>query len=149
MRETVCLLGSPAHEGLPMDTLAAEYGSSFKHARNLDQLCEVGIENNIVAVLIDSDSLGISTKRALESVLDVLPKVLPIVCHKASETIHWSELVDAGAFHALLLPLCASEVRQSLGFVWEAQQRRRTRVLVLPSRPVASSRRTQAAGILA
>ena len=129
-----------------MDTLAAECGWSFEHAANVRQLREIGVERDIVAVLFDASALGVPTKHALQAVCEVLPNVLPIVCHKSSETIHWSELAQAGAFHALLLPLRASEVRQSLGFVWEAQRRRRSRIVVLRRLPPVYSRAAQATG---
>jgi DNA-binding NtrC family response regulator len=132
-----------------MDILAAECGWSFEHAENLGQLREIGIERDLVAVLIDASALDLPTKHALQSVLEVLPKTLPIVCHKSSETIRWSELAEAGAFHALLLPLRASEVRQSLGFVWEAQRRLRSRIVVLRRLPPVCRRGAQATGLLA
>jgi hypothetical protein len=123
MRETVCLLGNASAEQLSMGRLAAESGWSFEHAGNVPKLREIGGERAVVAVLIDAGALGVSIRDALRAVSEALPKALPIVCHKSSETILWSELADAGAFHALLMPLCESEVRQSLGFVWAAQRR--------------------------
>jgi|KBSSwiStaDraftv2_1062776.scaffolds.fasta_scaffold1631159_1 hypothetical protein len=123
MRETICLLGNPSVEPRSMGTLAAESGWSYEHAGNFGKLREIGRQRAIVAVLIDAGSLGVPIKDALQAVSEALPKALPIVCHKSSETIRWSDLADAGAFHALLMPLCESEVRQSLGFVWAAQRR--------------------------
>jgi hypothetical protein len=126
-----------------MDTLAAEAGWSFEQARNLGQLRAVGLDRTVVAVLIDANALCMPPEHALQAVLDILPEALPIVCHKSSEAIHWSELARVGAFHALLMPLRASEVRQSLGFVGEAHQRRRSRLVMLRPRPPVSDRGTK------
>jgi len=106
-----------------MDTLAAESGWSFEQAGNLRQLREIGALRDIVTVLIDPAMLGMRPKEAVQAVSDAAPKSLPILCHKASETIQWTELAQAGAFHALLMPLRASEVRQAFGFVFEARGR--------------------------
>jgi DNA-binding NtrC family response regulator len=146
MRETVCLLGNPYGERLSMDALAAESGWAFEHVGNLSQLQEIGVKRNIIAVLIDTGALGMPPNGALRAVTDVLPNALPILCHKASETIQWAELAQAGAFHALLLPLRASEVRQTLGFVSEAHRRRRSRLVVLHHRPRMRVHEAQVAG---
>jgi hypothetical protein len=124
MRETICLLGNPSAGRLSMGTLAAESGWSFEHARDFGRLREIGDGGDVVAVFIDASTLGVPIREALRAVYEVLPGAFPIVCHKSSEPLRWPELSQAGAFHALLTPLCENEVRQSLGFVWDAQRRR-------------------------
>jgi hypothetical protein len=52
-----------------------------------------------------------------------LPEVRLVACHGFAESIDWPALSEAGAFHSLWLPLKESEVRRSLGFVWEAERR--------------------------
>ena len=52
-----------------------------------------------------------------------MPEVRLILCHGLSEKIDWPALSRAGAFHAVSLPLRESELRQSLGFVWESDAR--------------------------
>jgi len=111
-----------------MERLAAESGWSFEHAGNLRQLREIGSLRDVVAVLIDTATLGMPPQQALQAVAHAVPRSLPILCHKASETIQWTELAQAGAFHALLMPLHPSEVRQALGFVSEARGRRTEQV---------------------
>lgn len=136
MRQTVCLLGSPCEKSLSMETLAAESGWTFEHAGDLRQLREIGAARDIVAVLIDAAMLGMRPEDAVQAVSDAAPKSLPILCHKASETIEWTELAQAGAFHALLMPLHPSEVRQTFGFISDAHRRRRVREIIsrLPPR---------------
>jgi hypothetical protein len=74
------------------------------------------------------------------------PELRPIVCHRLSEPIDWPALSRAGAFHAVSLPLKESEVRQSLGFVWEAEERLAAGAQRLlesaPARKSSSGRRT-------
>jgi len=52
-----------------------------------------------------------------------LPKARLVACHGFAESIDWPQLCDAGAFHALGLPLKENEVRRSLGFIAQALRR--------------------------
>ena len=49
-----------------------------------------------------------------------------ITCHRYDEPVDWGEFCELGAFHSIRLPMAETEVRQSLGFVWEAEKRRET-----------------------
>ena len=60
---------------------------------------------------------------AVHLVRSVLPEVRQIACPAFSEWVDWPSLSDAGAFHTLWLPMKENEVRQSLGFVREAETR--------------------------
>ena len=77
------------------------------------------------AVLFYRDALGpgCSWLDAVRQFKLALPEARLIVCHGLAEVIDWPELCDAGAFHALGLPLSVNEVRKSLGFVLEAEKR--------------------------
>jgi len=79
----------------------------------------------VAAVLFHRDSVdpGGSWLNAVRLLKLAMPRVLLIACHGFSEPIDWPELCDAGAFHTLWLPLKESEVRQSLGFIFEARNR--------------------------
>ena len=135
-------------ERLLGNILAAEFGWAVQNSVSLSELQEIAAEHNIVAVLLDLETLGISGNQALQAVREVAPKALPIVCHTSSHPIHWPELAEAGAFNALLLPFHAGEVRQSMAFVWEAQQRRRAKLVSLPRR-ASEHRRAQEVRALA
>ncbi|MGA2715630.1 MAG: hypothetical protein ABSG41_21230 [Bryobacteraceae bacterium] len=80
---------------------------------------------NTAAVLFHPDALGpgYSWHDAIRLLRLALPGVRVIACHGFSESIDWPELCDAGAFHALWLPLKGNEVRQSLGFVLSRERR--------------------------
>jgi hypothetical protein len=77
------------------------------------------------AVLFHRDALGpgCSWLEAVRRLRFALPKAWLIACHGLAEAVDWPTLCDAGAFHALGLPLRANEVRRSLGFLSEAQKR--------------------------
>jgi len=59
-----------------------------------------------------------------------LPEARLVACHGLAESIDWPELCDAGAFHALGLPLNEDEVRSSLGFIAQSLMRHEDSVSV-------------------
>lgn len=67
---------------------------------------------------------GCSWSESLRRLRMVLPDSRLIACHTFKDPIDWSELSRAGAFHALRFPLRETEISQSLGFVWAAEQQR-------------------------
>jgi hypothetical protein len=148
MHGTLIFVGNACAERLPLDILAAEFGWSVESVKSLDELREVRHERHIIAVLFDAQTLRLEPLCALEAIQDAAPKALPIVCHRSSELIRWPELADAGAFHALLLPFHAGEIRQSLAFVHERQARRGSRVISLP-RVRAAYRRALPSAVVA
>ena len=77
------------------------------------------------AVLLHRDAFGpgYSWLDIVHVCRSKMPEVRLILCHGLSEKIDWPALSRAGAFHAISLPLRESELRQSLGFVWESDAR--------------------------
>lgn len=132
----VVSLGMPPVEGLTLDSLALEFGWSFEIAGDLEQLQKLGSSRSLVAILFDAHGLGLSWEQALRLIGAAAAPALLIPCHRFSDVVNWRDLADAGAFHALALPLSPSEVRQSLGFVWSARMRRLANVL-----PIRTERR--------
>jgi len=120
---TVVVLGSLPVEHRALDPVVAEFGWSLREAETLAGLRALGANHRLVAVLFSPRDLDLPWNRALRSILDTAPNAFPILCHGFAETIDWPQAADAGAFHSLLLPLMMSEVRQSLGFVWDAKCR--------------------------
>jgi hypothetical protein len=103
--------------------VAADFGWAVDVAHNLSEAAAAQALRPTVAVLFSSDALGpgnswIETIRLLRA---ALPKVRLVACHSFTESIDWPELCDAGAFHALWLPLKEDEVRRTLGFIWAAE----------------------------
>jgi DNA-binding NtrC family response regulator len=118
----VALLGNLNIERLAFDKVATEFDWAVDQADDLASLREMSATRDVVAVLFDARRLGVSWHDALESVLTVAPRSLPIVCPGFSDVIRWPELADAGAFHELRLPVDHGEARRSLGFVWAAKR---------------------------
>lgn len=111
--------------------LAGEFGWSVAAATDFNHLRELRRDRNVVAILFDARSLGLSIPEALETARALAPQAHLIPCYRFSEVVNWPELAEAGAFHALALPFDSSEIRQSLGFVWSARLRKTANVVPL------------------
>jgi hypothetical protein len=132
---TVVLAGRLPVEHLKLHLLAAEFGWSIKQASSLCGVAELNADRNPVAVLFNPRDLALPWESALRGVLEAAPGALPILCHGFAETIDWPRAAEAGAFHSLHIPFALSEVRRSLGFVWEAKRRS----VVIPINPRAAA----------
>jgi DNA-binding NtrC family response regulator len=87
-----------------------------------------------VAALVSRDALapGQTWAETLRQLRLALPGIRLITCHGFSDPIDWQELSEAGAFHAIHVPLKENELRQALGFVWKAERRRGDSIERLP-----------------
>jgi hypothetical protein len=128
---TVVLMGTLSFD-VPANTdLAREFGWSIEAAAGFDHLRVVARTRQVVAVLFDASDLGVPVDQALRAARKAAPNARLISCHRFSDVVDWPELADAGAFHALAVPLDRNELRQSLGFVWSARLRRSAPVLTM------------------
>ena len=118
-QRTVVLLSKSALNTAPLVRLVQEFGWTLEIAPALNEIRD-GAAGRPVAILCDAESLGLSWRDALRTIREIDSQALLIVCHRFSDVVNWSELADAGAFHALALPLDLGEVRQSLAFIWAA-----------------------------
>jgi DNA-binding NtrC family response regulator len=134
---TVVLLGNLRAERPALDRVVSIFGFSLQEVPTLGHLGS--LDDNLVAVLFCPNALDLSGDEALKQVLGAAPNALPILCHGFADHINWPELVDAGAFHSLPMPFSTAEVRQSLGFVWEARQRPRSQTEACACCPAAIS----------
>jgi DNA-binding NtrC family response regulator len=121
-RMTGNLIVMPGSANLDLRALQAaamEFGWTVRFVHDLSKAASGR------AVLFYRDALGpgCSWLDAVRQLKLALPEARLIVCHGLAEAIDWPELCDAGAFHALGLPLSVNEVRKSLGFVLEAEKR--------------------------
>jgi len=129
----VVILENLSIGSLPLEDLAGEFGWSLERVFSLEDLSKLAAQRTVVAVLVDPSGLKMLWNQALRLVLEAAPGCHPIFCHRFSEAIPWSELVEVGAFHSLRLPLDLREVRQSFGFVWAATSRTSTNLLSFPA----------------
>jgi len=118
---TVVLAGSFPVDHLNLDGMAAEFGWSVTETSSLRGLAELNTDRNVVAVLFNPRSLALGWDQALRAVQEAAPRALLILCHGFADSIDWPQVAEAGAFHSLLLPFAGHEIRQSLGFVWDAK----------------------------
>jgi len=106
-----------------MDCLEEEFGFCFLEAESVAGVARLHSAESVVAVLFRSDSLGLPLDATLTSIQRAFPDACAIVCHGFAEPIDWPQAAEAGAFHSIPVPIQLRELRQSLGFVWGAQQR--------------------------
>lgn len=126
----VVVLGNPdVVEMAAFERLTPEFGWSVEVAPDLSALKHWRNAGNVVAVFFECNSLGLPWEKALQLVREAMPQALLIPCHRFSDSVNWPDLADAGAFHAVALPLKSNEVRQSLSFVWAARLRRSAKVV--------------------
>jgi DNA-binding NtrC family response regulator len=123
-QETIVVFGNLPIEPRALDFPAAEFDWSLSVAKNWIELQDLAARQDVVAVLFNATTLGLSWKEALLRIAAAAPEARPIVCHQFSDLIDWPKLVDAGAFHSLAVPLDSQEVRKSLGFIWASRRRR-------------------------
>lgn len=110
-------------------SIASEFGWSLETDDYPIRPAEMQDHRRIAAVCFCREAVGsqYSWPDALRVLASALPSTPLVPCHAFSENPDWDELRDAGAFLSLWLPLRESELRQCLGFVWQAQQRRQDR----------------------
>ena len=123
---TVILLGSSGTQ--PLNGVVQEFSWALETSASLDEFRDLNAVRSPVAILFDA-TFGFRRDEALRSIREIDSHALLIVCHKFSNHVDWSELAEAGAFHALALPWDVREVRQSLAFVWSARFRRASKVV--------------------
>jgi hypothetical protein len=123
MRSAVVILENLSIGSLPLEDLAGEFDWSLERVFSREGLSRLAAKRRVAAVLFDPGGLKMPWNQALLLVREAAPESHPILCHRFSETIPWDEVVEAGAFHSLRLPLDLREVRQSFGFVWAATSR--------------------------
>jgi hypothetical protein len=126
---SVGVLAVPGSVDVPALNLAAqEFGWTARVSHNLDEIATTNAERNTVAVFLLRDVFGpdCSWVAAIRLVRFTLLEVRLVICHGITEAIDWRELADEGAFHGIEFPLRNREVRQSLGFIWEADRNARS-----------------------
>jgi DNA-binding NtrC family response regulator len=115
--------------------VAEEFGWDVKTVHDLSS-ATAEVDSGTAAVLFHCSALGTSTwVEAVRALKALLPETRLVACHGFSEPVEWPALCDAGAFHALWLPLKENEVRKSFGFVLQDRQRLENEALpsALPS----------------
>ncbi len=126
MAENIVLMpGSARVDSEALQTVAGEFGWAVRVTHDLREA------SSAQTVLFHRDALGpgCSWLDAVRQLRLALPEARLVACHGLWESIDWPELCDAGAFHAIGLPLRADEVRKSLGFISAAGKINRTRLV--------------------
>jgi hypothetical protein len=108
-----------------LHSVAAEFGWQIGIVGNLREAAARQACDKTVAAILHGGDLNkrCSWPDACRRLKPALPGVRVIACHGIAEPIDSPTLSAAGIFHTLAFPLKENEVRQSFGFVWEAEER--------------------------
>jgi ActR/RegA family two-component response regulator len=108
-----------------LSRVAADFGWTVQVGHDLRQTAELVAQLSTVAIFANHDAVGagFSWLEIIRVLRRTLPDARLVVCHGFGDVFDWTQLCNAGAFHALQLPLQDPELRQSLGFIWEAEKR--------------------------
>jgi hypothetical protein len=122
----IVMPGSARLDIRTLQAVAGDFGWEVKVARDTREAYKAE------AVFFHRDALGAdcSWVDAVRLLRLALPEARLVACHGLAELIDWPELCDAGAFHALGLPLNEDEVRSSLGFIAQSLMRHEDSVSV-------------------
>jgi hypothetical protein len=119
----IVLPGTARFDLQTLRPVAEEFGWDVKTVHDLSNVAATA-NDGTSALLFHYSAIGTSTwVEAVRTVKAILPETSLVVCHGFSEPVDWPALCDAGAFHALWLPLKENEVRKSFGFVLQNRQR--------------------------
>lgn len=124
-KSIIVVQGSEQFDLTTTERVSNEFGWPIRVARDLDEAAENQVHGDAAAVLVDCKAVqdGRSWPEVIQFLSGDGPEVRLIVCHGFGDRLDWPQLCDAGVFHVLALPLREGELRQSLGFVWEAERR--------------------------
>jgi len=120
MTENIIVMPGSSRVDLPaLQAIAREFGWKVDVAHDLGEVAVAQANRKTVAVLVHRDSLGRghSWPDTIRLLRRALPEGRVVACHGFAESIDWPQLCDAGAFHALWLPLRENEcVKVSVSF---------------------------------
>jgi hypothetical protein len=102
--------------------LTSEFGWKL---RIVDRIADVRASgpDRAAAILFHNEALKCPWLEAVGRLRRAAPLARLVACHGFADGVEWAELRNAGVFHTLWLPFTESELRQSLGFIWQAEQR--------------------------
>jgi hypothetical protein len=127
MSDNITVLPGSGHLDLEaLSAVAGDFGWAVDTAADLYQVAALQERRDTVAVLFSRDALdpNCSWLETISLLRIALPSTRLVVCQGFSDSTDWAALCEAGAFHSLWLPLKETEVRRSLGFLWQSRESR-------------------------
>lgn len=121
----VVMPGSARLDFSPIAKVAGEFGWNVRIDSQGSETQRGAPDRDTMAVLLCRDAFGpgVSWREAITLLRITVPDAPVIALHGFAESMDWTELSEAGAYHSLWLPLKKNEVRQSLGFLSSAKNR--------------------------
>ena len=123
-RQRVVVFGNGIAEHPRLAPLIREFNWTPETLTSLDRFAKLNSRREVVAALVEPAAMDLPWKQAIAAVRKAAPFAFIILCHRFSYSIDWAEASAEGAFNLLNLPLDLDELRQSLGFVWAAKNKR-------------------------
>jgi hypothetical protein len=121
----VVFLGDFQNDRLLLDEVDGHLGWRFCQVPTSEALANlIPPLSSVTAVYLDQVSEK-NLAEELSAIRNCVPEARIVVCYPLRSPVMAEELVSAGAFHSLPKPLHMGELKQSLGFVWEACSRSR------------------------
>jgi len=142
-RKRIIVLGDGVAAQPGLASVLGQFDWTAEMATDLDGLVKLGSRRDVVAAMVQPQAIDLPWKQTLAAVRQAAPDAAVILCHRFSDAIDWAEASAEGAFSLLHLPLDLGELRQSLGFVWAARNKR---FHVIPADAAERSRLRKSAG---
>jgi hypothetical protein len=141
-RERIVVLGHGIATQTGISSILGGFDWTPETTTSLEALAKIGARRDVVAVMVEPAAINLPWKQAVTAIRESIPYACIILCNRFSDDIDYAEASAAGAFLLLRLPLHLGELRQSLGFVWAARNKR---LHVIPTDPAERSRLSKSA----
>jgi hypothetical protein len=149
-RRVVALHGDFEDEQVDWQRLGNTFDFRFESSDSQDSLRKLYEAHSLAGVLWDWNAETAPAPEDVELVQESAPGARIVLCHPIVRSYWIEDLETHGLFHALLRPLQMNEVRQALGFLWQALSRDeaagRLRVIQGKKRPQTPAKRAVGAG---
>jgi hypothetical protein len=144
----VALHGDFGDEQVDWQRLGRTFDFRFERSDCLDSLCKLHETHPVSGVLWDWNAESAPAPEDVRSLQESAPEARIVLCHPVARSYWMEDLAAYGLFHMLLRPFKTSEVRQTLGFLWQALSRDEStgRLRVIQGRKGARASGKQAFG---
>lgn len=124
-RPCLIFLGDFSDEKILWEEVGRHVDWTVRHEHNPDCLRELNGKSDIAGVFVECSGEGLNDVLRLKRIQSLVPEACVVAC-RPLDLMDATESDSIGAFHVIARPLDLSELRQSVGFVWESWSRRVT-----------------------
>jgi hypothetical protein len=116
----VVICGETQYDVARWTALAVEFNFDLEFIPEISNLAELSEPHGVSSVVIRLDESGRNAADATNHIRTLAPNARVILSRPMASHISSADLNEAGVFHSIRQPMHASEMRQSLGFLWSA-----------------------------